>query len=79
MFPLTITAVDKILFEGDVASVTCPGSAGELTVLAHHEAFITTLKKGEVRVRKELTAEAEIFEIEKGLLEVGNNRVTILI
>lgn len=38
----------KTLFEGDVDSVTVPGSKGQFTVLPKHAALITTLNKGYV-------------------------------
>jgi F-type H+-transporting ATPase subunit epsilon len=79
MLELIITTVDKQLFRGEVAAVTLPGSEGELTVLAHHEPFITILKKGEMRIRKEKDSEPEFFPVEHGILEVSNNRATVLI
>lgn len=80
MFNVTITAVDKQLYSGDVYAVTCPGSGGELTVLAHHMSLISTLGKGEVRVleRKE-DSEKKIFPIKSGILEVANNKAVILV
>lgn len=83
MFPLTITAVDNVLFSGDVDSVTCPGTLGELTILAKHSALITTLKEGKIIVRqgrKENNGfEEKVFDVKRGLLEVGNNKATILV
>lgn len=76
MFPLTITTVDKILFQGLVRSVNCPGSEGELTVLAHHTALVTTLKEGEIRVKGD--HEVRTFPITRGILEVSQNEATIL-
>ena len=78
-FPFTIATVDKILFEGEVVSVIAPGSAGEFTVLANHSAFITTLKKGVVKVRKDKEEDLQEFEISGGLLETSSNRTTILV
>ena len=51
MFSLTITTVDKQLFSGEVYAAIVPGSGGELTVLANHMPFITTLAKGTIRVK----------------------------
>ncbi len=74
---VTIAKVEGALFEGDVRSVTLPGTEGELTVLPHHEALITPLKAGSITVR---TAEGtEVFEVESGVLEVSGNRVTVLL
>ena len=79
MLHLTIATVDKKLFSGDVYSATCIGNDGELTILAHHMPLITTLIKGSVRVRVSKNGDEKIFEIDRGLLEVGNNKATILV
>ena len=79
MFSLIIATVDKQLFSGDVYSATCPGSDGELTILAHHMPFITTLTKGNVCVHVSKDGNEKTFEINRGLLEVGNNKATILV
>lgn len=82
-FQLTITKIDEALFDRDAISVTVPGIEGDMTILPHHEAFISPLKAGTITARsiKEEGGEAtqEQFSIEKGLLEVSNNQVTILI
>lgn len=79
MLSLIIAKVDETLFTGDVASVTLPGAAGELTVLPHHAPLITPLKRGEVRVRTTKEGEPQIFEIERGLLEVNSDGATVLL
>ena len=76
---LTITAVDKKLFDGSAYSVTLPGSEGELTVLSGHETFVTTLKEGVVRVRKERDSEQETFSVEGGVLEVSKEGAILLV
>lgn len=78
-FPFTIATVDQVLFDGEVTSVTAPGSAGELTILAHHTAVITTLQGGKVSIRIEKDSDKQDFEVSGGLLEVGNNRAIILV
>lgn len=78
MFPLTITTVDRKLFKGEVVSVTAPASEGEVTILAHHAPFVSTLTKGIITVREGKDIEPLLFDIEKGILEVGGNFATIL-
>lgn len=75
---LIISRVDEPLFVGGVVSVTVPGKAGEMTILANHEALISPLKKGVITVREPGEAE-KTFEIETGMLEISNNEATILI
>ena len=79
MFPFSIATVDEVLFEGEVVSVTAPGAAGELTVLANHSALITTLKEGVVKVRAQKEGDLQEFKISGGLLETSGNRTTILV
>ena len=77
---LTIAQVDRVLFEGEVYSVNCPGKEGELTVLAHHVPLITTLKRGVIHVRRRKEDQSqEEFPIEHGLLEVYKDGATILL
>ncbi len=76
-FTLTITRVDERLFDGEASSVTIPGDKGQLTILAHHEPIIVLLKGGIISVR---TCDGErVFEIARGMCEVSNNQVTILV
>ena len=77
MFPLVITSVDSILFRGSARSVTCQGTEGLLTVLAHHMPFVTTLKPGTILVKTE-EGEKE-FAAQHGILEVHSGGATILL
>lgn len=72
-----LAQVDQSLFDGEVDSVTLPGSDGEFTVLAEHEPFITPLAKGTVTVH--IGGEKKTFEIERGMFEVSNNTATALL
>lgn len=76
-FTLTISEVDDLLFQGEAHSVTVPGTAGEMTLLAKHEPLIALLKAGTITVR--IDGEEKQYPIKKGLLEVSNNRVTVLV
>lgn len=75
---LTISRVDMPVFDGPVVSVTVPGLAGEMTLMANHSAIISPLKKGVILVNKE-GGEEESFDISAGTLELHNNHATILI
>lgn len=73
---LTIITPDQSVFEGDIASVTVPGTAGAFEVLENHAPIVSTLESGKVIVR---TGKGEdIFEIIGGVVEVIHNRVTVL-
>lgn len=73
---LVIASVGETRFDGRASSVTLPGSAGEFTVLANHEPFVTTLKSGTITVRADETKE---FAIEGGVLEMSGNRAIVLL
>lgn len=75
---LTISRVDMPVFDGPVVSVTVPGSAGEMTLMANHSAIISPLKEGSILIKKE-NGEEESFDISFGTLELNNNHATILI
>lgn len=78
-FHVTIARVGRNLFEGDAVSLTVPGVEGVLTIMANHEAFVTPLKAGTMRVEVE-GSQAHTFELaETGILEVSNNQATVII
>lgn len=79
LLKLTISKVDAPAFNGEVVSVTVPGAAGEMTLMANHEALISPLKAGTITVRTSDGASPQTFEVTAGTLEVSNNHATILI
>ena len=78
MLNLHIAQVNTVLFDGEVESVTLPGSDGELTVLGQHEPLITTLKEGTITVRPHGSSE-QTFSITRGILEVSDNKAVVLV
>lgn len=78
LLKLTIARVDGPVFDGDVVSVSVPGVAGDMQLLASHEALISPLKAGIIKIEKE-SGEVESFELKAGTLEVSANHATILI
>ncbi len=78
LLKLTISKVDGPIFDGEVVSVTVPGVAGEMTILAQHTALISPLKKGTITYRGAENS-TENIEIESGTLEISQNHATILI
>jgi F-type H+-transporting ATPase subunit epsilon len=74
---VTVAKIDGPVFNGEAISVTVPGVEGEMTILPHHEAIISPLKKGVITVRS-AGGKEEFFDIEKGILEVSGNQATVL-
>ena len=77
-FHLIIASVGETRFDGPALSTTLPGSAGELTILPHHEPLVTTLRPGTITVRQTL-GEPKRFPVENGVLEVSGNRAVVLL
>ena len=76
-FPVVVASVSETLFDGAAVSITVPGSDGMMTVLAHHEPFVTTLKKGDITVRA--GGEVRTFPVEGGVLECSGEKAVVLL
>lgn len=77
--PLTVeivTAERVVRVEQGVDVLVVPGSEGQLAILPHHAALMTTLAPGELVFRRG-NDETE-FAVTGGFMEVRNDRVTIL-
>ena len=57
--------------------VTAPGFAGEFGVLANHAPFLSTIKVGTLRYKKDGTEEE--LMISGGFCEVSSNKITFLV
>jgi F-type H+-transporting ATPase subunit epsilon len=65
------------VFDGEVESVTVPGTKGQFTVLPKHASLITTLNKGYVVYK---TADGDHkYLIEGGFAEVKDNIVSVCV
>lgn len=76
MFLEIITPGQKV-YSGDVESVKLPGADGSFGVLNNHAPLIATLKKGTVKITDKAN-KVENFEINGGVVEVLNNKITVL-
>ena len=73
---LEIITAEREVYSDDVDVLVAPGSEGELGILPHHAPLMTALKPGEIRVRKD--GEEVFMAVSSGVLEVMDNKVTIL-
>ena len=71
-----IVSQDRPVFEGEVDIVVAPGADGEMGILPHHAPLLTTLKPGELRIRRQ--GQEEVFAISGGVMEVRPDIVTVL-
>jgi len=67
---------DQLIFQGEAASVTVPGTSGSFEVLKDHAPIISTLEDGKVTVRT--SQETQTFAIKGGVVEVKENKVVVL-
>ena len=74
---LEIVTPEANIYSGEVSYVQLPGSAGQFGVLNNHAPLITTLQKGQVKIKDDKEAD-QFFEIGGGVVEVLNNKVIIL-
>ncbi len=77
-FHLVIASVGQTLYDSRAQSVVVPGTAGEMTILPHHEPIVTTLNKGSISL-KDQEGGVQKIAIESGVLECANNRVVVLL
>lgn len=72
---LEIYTPDGVLFNGEITSVTLPGTKAPFTVLNNHAPIISSLTEGEIKyvVKKKVSK----IDVKSGFVEVKNNIVTV--
>jgi len=73
---LQVVTAERTIFNDDVDMVTAPGEAGEMGILPKHAPLLSSLKAGELRMRR--GGEETYLAIGGGFIEVLNNRVIVL-
>lgn len=75
---LILLSPAKTLFDGDVVSVTIPGSKGLFTVLPQHAPIITTIDKGTLTINP--VGDEEInYAVEDGFADVKNDVISVCV
>lgn len=64
----------RIVYQELVESVILPGEEGELSVLDFHQPIICCLKKGVIRINKNIP-----IEIKRGIAKVKRNELVALV
>jgi F0F1-type ATP synthase epsilon subunit len=75
---LSIYSLKQILFQGDASLLNCQTTMGEITVLNNHEALISVLSAGVIRIIEKNPSSPtgssgpgeQFFPIKSGFLEV---------
>ncbi len=73
---VSIVSPEKILFAGDVDSVSVPGSKGQFEILNRHAPIISSLTTGKLECKG---AQPYIQNIQSGFIEVSQNEVSICV
>jgi F-type H+-transporting ATPase subunit epsilon len=73
---LEIVTQERRLFSDDVDMVVAPGSEGVMGILPHHAPLLTTLKEGELLVKK--GGSETSFTVGGGFMEVQPDHVIVL-
>ena len=71
-----IITPDKTIFSGSADLVVVPGSDGQIGILDNHAPLVSSMQKGQVKVRK--GGDDQFFDIEGGVVEVLKNQVIVL-
>lgn len=76
-FHLEIITPERIAFEDDVEMVTAPASEGIVGILPHHAPFFSSLKEGEIIIKK--GSDEYYLSLGGGFIEVTPEKTTILV
>lgn len=77
MLRLRIIAPDRLVYEGEVESVTLPGTLGSFTVLNNHAPIISSLENGKIAY-KDVSGITELA-IKSGFAEVSDNTLSVCV
>lgn len=77
-YHLQIFTPEQIFFDGEVLSLTAPGTDGYLGILANHTPIITSLKEGKLSITS-TNHEKTYYKVSKGFLEVSHNKASIVV
>lgn len=75
---LNIVSPEKELFNGEVDSVTLPGSIGSFTILPQHAPIVSSLKAGTLSYLAK-DGEEHTQEINGGFIEMNGNNISVCV
>ena len=75
---LKIVSPEGVAYEGNVESVSVPGSLGQFQILNNHAPIISLLEAGEV-IYKDLAGERKMKTVKGGFVEVQQNNVNVCV
>ena len=72
-----LVSPSRLLFSGEVASVTIPGTEGDMGILPGHAPVLSTLRPGVITVTRDAGEALKIF-VRGGFAEVNPSGLTVL-
>lgn len=78
-FKVSVITPRRLVYEGQVSSLTAPAELGYLGVLVNHASLIANLVPGKITVRDSADRTKIFHSAGKGIIEVLENNVSILI
>lgn len=75
---IKILTPEKLLFEGEIKSVKLQGLNGKFEILNNHAPIVSVLVKSDVVV-KDMEDNEHTFSIKEGMLEMSDNKISILV
>ena len=78
-FWLKVIASDHVFYNGNCEALVVPAHDGEVGILPHREAMILAIQEGELKFRVPGEQEYHHAVVGLGIVQVANNRVTVVI
>ena len=75
---LNIVSPEKEVFDGEVKSVTLPGTSGVFSILAQHAPIVSSLQEGTVSYTT-TDGEEHTLDIHSGFVELSNGEASVCV
>lgn len=75
---LSIVSPEAAIYDGEVTSVTLPGTMGVFSILMHHAPIVSSLKAGTVSYIT-LDGEEHTLDIHSGFVEMSHGEASVCI
>lgn len=78
-FKISIVTAEQTLLETEAVSLTLPGIAGYLGILANHAPLVTALVPGVMTLKTPDGGPDSVFSVSNGFVEVARNEVSVMV
>lgn len=73
---ISVITPEQTAYESDADMLIAPTAMGEITILPHHIALVTTLAPGTMIIRS--GRDEQMFAVSRGIIEVSGEHVRVL-